>query len=85
MITSKVSRKGLVNIPAKVRESLGIEEGDLLQWTIDTRSRTATIRVVKNPAEKLKAKYSDPRLAYSEVEGEADKAIEAMTHAHNRA
>lgn|GEM_PF-6750912 len=57
MITSKVSRKGLVNIPTKVRESLGIEEGDLLQWTINTRSRTATIRVVKNPAEKLKAKY----------------------------
>ncbi|RLG84619.1 MAG: hypothetical protein DRO18_06950, partial [Thermoprotei archaeon] len=44
MLTSKVSKKGLTNIPAKVRKELGIEEGDVLIWEIDKQHNIAIVK-----------------------------------------
>ncbi len=37
MLTSKVTSKGQVTIPAQVREKLGILAGDLLSYEFDHR------------------------------------------------
>ncbi len=85
MALSKVSRKGLVNIPARVRRLLGIEEGDYLVWDVDVEKKVAIIRVIKHPYKYLKGKYNDPRLAYNVVEEKADKLILGEANATNRA
>jgi len=82
---SRVSRKGLVSIPASVRRRLGIEEGDLLVWELDPGRRAAVVRVVKNPLRGLKGRFNDPRMTYEEVEEEADALLEAELDASNRA
>ena len=84
MITSKVSKKGLVNIPSEVRKRLKIEEGDILVWTINPHDQSVTIKIVKNPAKMLRGKYNDPELAYEKVEETADKLIEVEANANNR-
>ncbi len=85
MPRSKVSRKGLVNIPSEVRRKLGIEEGDIIAWIVDARAKTATIKVLKNPAKKLRGKYNDPQLTYEKVEEIADRLVEVEADASNRA
>ncbi len=77
---SKVSKKGLTNIPIEVRRVLGIEEGDSLEWYVDEKQGIAIVKVVKNPLRVLKGKYSDESLQYDRVEELADKLIEAETH-----
>ncbi len=83
MATSRVSRKGLTNIPAKVRKALGIEEGDVLIWEVDEERGIAIVKVVKNPVKYLKGKYDDPNLTYEKVEELADKLVVGMLHANN--
>lgn len=83
MFTSRVSRKGLTSIPAKVREILGIEEGDVLLWEVDEARHCIIIRVVKNPIKYLRGKYSDPGMVYEVVEEVADKLIVGEVSAGN--
>ncbi|MDK2383871.1 MAG: AbrB/MazE/SpoVT family DNA-binding domain-containing protein, partial [Candidatus Korarchaeota archaeon] len=63
MGVSKVSRKGLTNIPSKVRREAGIEEGDLMVWEVEGRE-VIRVRIVKDPLKHLKGKYDDPDLTY---------------------
>ncbi len=84
MAVSRVSRKGLTNIPVKVRRALRIEEGDMLLWEVEGEE-AARIRVLRNPFKQLAGKYSDPNLTYEKVEGEADRLLERELNAHNRA
>jgi len=75
MELSKVSRKFLTNVPAKVRKALGIEEGDLLAWVVDKERRIVVVRVVKNPYRVLRGKYRDPGLVYEIVEESVDELL----------
>ena len=75
MELSKVSRKFLTNVPAKVRRALDIKEGDLLAWDVDEKRKIVIVRVVKNPYEFLRGKYCDPNIAYEAVEESVDKVI----------
>ncbi len=83
MAVSRVSRKGLTSIPAKVRKALGIEEGDMLVWEVNEKHNVAIVRVIKNPIKHLKGKYSDPNLTYDRVEELADKLVMGELHANN--
>ncbi len=82
--TSKVSKKGLTNIPVSIRREAGIEEGDTIIWHV-REDGVIEVRVVKNPYRLLKGKYKDPNLTYDKVEGIADKILEEGTNANNRA
>ena len=85
MELSKVSKKGLTNIPVKIRRAVGIEEGDLLAWEIKN-SGIITIKIIKNPYKFLKGRHSDPDLTYEEVEEEADSLLmKELSDASNRA
>jgi len=42
---SRVSRKFLVSIPAKVRKALGLEVGDILVWNVE--GDKVIVRVMK--------------------------------------
>ena len=81
---SRVSRKGLTNIPVKVRRALKIEEGDTLLWEIEGKE-LVRVRVLRNPLKQLAGKYADPDLTYDKVEGEADRLLERELNAPNRA
>lgn len=85
MRVSRVSRKGLTSIPAGVRRALGIGEGDVLVWEVDEERGVAVVRVVKNPLRCLRGKYSDPDLVYERVEELADRLIEGVVDARDRA
>jgi bifunctional DNA-binding transcriptional regulator/antitoxin component of YhaV-PrlF toxin-antitoxin module len=75
---SRVSRKSLTTVPARVRRALGIEEGDTLLWEVDEEYGRAVVRVAKNPLRPLRGKYNDPNLSYSRVEGEANRVLVRM-------
>jgi len=75
MELSRVSKKFLINVPARVRRALGIEEGDLLAWDVDEEKRIAIVRVVKNPYRALHGKYRDLRLTYDVVEESVDELL----------
>ena len=75
MPTSKVSKKGLTNIPAKVRRIVGIGEGDILIWKVDKKHKIIMVEVVKEPIKYLKGKYNDPKISYKNVEELADKIV----------
>ncbi|MGC9020346.1 MAG: AbrB/MazE/SpoVT family DNA-binding domain-containing protein [Candidatus Methanodesulfokora sp.] len=75
MELSKVSKKFLTSVPAKVRKALKIEVGDLLAWNINEEEGFAAVRVVKNPYKALCGKYQDPDLVYEAVEETADKLL----------
>ena len=70
---SRVSRKFLVSIPAKVRKALGLEVGDILVW--DVEGDKVIVRVMKKSIKALKGKYYDPSLTYDSVEGKADELL----------
>jgi AbrB family looped-hinge helix DNA binding protein len=78
METSRVSRKGLTTVPARVRRALSIEEGDTLLWEVDEERGWAVVRVAKNPLRILRGKYDDPNLAYEHVEEDADRVIAGL-------
>jgi AbrB family looped-hinge helix DNA binding protein len=80
---SKVSKKGLTTIPAKIKNALGVEEGDYLEWSVI--GDKAVVRVVKNPYKFLKGRHDDPGLTYEAVEGEADNILGREAGAGNRA
>jgi len=71
-VYSKVTRNGQITLPAKVREELGIEEGDLLE-----------ISVVNEKAMLVPKKLIDKSQAYfwtkkwQDAEKEADADIKA--------
>ena len=56
MSTSKISKKGLTTVPREIRESLGLNEGDRLAWSIRSQEGTKTIEIVpiKDPYTFLK-------------------------------
>ena len=83
MAVSRVSKKGLTSIPAKVRRMLGIEEGDVLVWEVDRERSVAIVRVIKNPVKYLKGKYNDSNLTYERVEELADRLVMRELHASN--
>lgn len=70
---SKVSRKFLTSIPAKVRKALGLEVGDILMW--DVEGDKVVVRIMKNPVKALRGKYDDPSLTYDSVEEKADELL----------
>jgi len=80
-VISKVSKKGLTNIPTKVRKALNIEEGDLLIWEVNREQSIAIIRVVKNPLKYLRGKYNDPELTYDKVEEISEFLLMRELHA----
>jgi len=82
-VISKVSKKGLTNIPVKVRKALNIEEGDLLIWKVDKEQSVVIIRVVKNPIKYLRGKYNDPELTYDKVEKISEALLIRELHANN--
>jgi len=75
LLTSKVSKKGLTNIPTKVRKALGIEEGDILVWKVDEKRKIILVEVVKEQTKYLKGKYNDPKISYKSVEELADEIV----------
>ncbi len=83
MAVSRVSKKGLTSIPAKVRKALGIEEGDELVWEVVEERGVAIVKVVKNPLKQLEGKYSDPNLTYEKVEELADRLVVGELRADN--
>jgi AbrB family looped-hinge helix DNA binding protein len=70
---SRVSRKFLTSIPAKVRKALGLEVGDILMW--DVEGDKVVVRIMKNPVKALRGKYDDPSLTYDSVEEKADELL----------
>jgi AbrB family looped-hinge helix DNA binding protein len=70
---SRVSRKFLTSIPAKVRKALGLEVGDILMW--DVEEDKVVVRIMKNPVKALRGKYDDPSLTYDSVEEKADELL----------
>jgi len=70
---SRVSRKFLTSIPAKVRKTLGLEVGDILMW--DVEGDKVVVRIMKNPVKALRGKYDDPSLTYDSVEEKADELL----------
>ncbi|MCD6369456.1 MAG: AbrB/MazE/SpoVT family DNA-binding domain-containing protein [Thermoproteales archaeon] len=85
MELSKVSRKFLTNVPAKVRKALGIEEGDLLAWSVNVEKKIIVVKVIKNPYKALCGKYHDPTMVYDAVEEKVDDVLfEAIRNAGNR-
>ena len=70
---SRVSRKFLVSIPAKVRKALGLEVGDILMW--DVEGDKVIVRVMKKSVKALRGKYNDPSLTYDSVEEKADELL----------
>ncbi|RLF00198.1 MAG: hypothetical protein DRJ57_01265 [Thermoprotei archaeon] len=85
VVTAKVSRKGLVNIPAAIRREFNIEEGDLLLWEPDRERGVIIVRVLKNPLKHLRGKYNDPRISYESAEGLADRLVLGEAGAGDRA
>ncbi len=83
MAVSRVSKKGLTSIPARVRKALGIEEGDELVWEVVEERGVAIVKVVKNPLKQLEGKYSDPNLTYEKVEELADRLVVGELRADN--
>ena len=80
---SKISKKGLTTIPSKVKELLGAEEGDYLEWR--TVGDKVVVGIVKNPYKFLKGRHDDPNLTYDTVENEADDILRREVSAGNRA
>lgn len=79
---SKISKKGLITIPLRIKEKLGAEEGDFLEWEV--KEGYAIVRVIKNPYRLLRGKYKDPELTYEKVEGLADRLLEEEIDANSR-
>lgn len=77
MSTSKISKKGLTTVPKEIRESLELNEGDRLAWSIRSQQGTKTIEIVpiKDPYTFLKGIRSDENLTYDKAEEVADRLI----------
>jgi len=85
MELSKISKKGLTSVPAKIRKAIGIEEGDFLVWELE-RSGEVIVKITKNPYKFLKGRYSNPDLTYEKVEEKADSLLmKELKNASNRA
>ena len=76
---SKISKKGLTTIPLRVKESLGAEEGDYLEWEV--KEGYVIVRLAKNPYKLLKGRHRDPELTYEKVEGIAYELLEREVNA----
>lgn len=87
MKLSKVSKKGLTSLPAKIRRAARIEEGDFLAWEFNEKTGVITVRALKNPYRFLKGRLNDPSLTYEKIEEASDKLLlEALEgNADNRA
>jgi AbrB family looped-hinge helix DNA binding protein len=72
---SRVSKKGLITIPAKIRKRFDIKDGDLISWDIDEENNVIILRVIRDPFKYLEGKYEDPKIVYEKVEETADKLI----------
>jgi len=72
---SRVSKKGLITIPAKIRRKFNIKEGDLISWYLDEKNNVIILHVIKDPVKYLEGKYKDPKLSYERVEETADKLM----------
>jgi len=81
---SRVSKKGLTTVPARVRRVLGVEEGDVLIWKVDEKRNVAIVKAVKNPIRFLKGRYDDPSLTYERIEEIADRLIARESRASDR-
>lgn len=84
MEVSRVSKKGLTTVPARVRRVLGVEEGDVLIWKVDEKRNVAIVKAVKNPIKFLKGRYDDPNLTYERIEEIADRLIVRESRANDR-
>ncbi|MCD6443896.1 AbrB/MazE/SpoVT family DNA-binding domain-containing protein [Candidatus Bathyarchaeota archaeon] len=85
MAVSKVSKKGLTNVPVRVRRALGVEEGDMLLWEVDENLKVVRVKVLKNPIRALVGKYRDVGLTYENVEEKADRLLAGELNASDRA
>lgn len=85
MVVSKVSKKGLTNVPVRVRRALGVEEGDMLLWEVDEGLKVVRVKVLKNPIRALVGKYRDVGLTYENVEEKADRLLAGELNASDRA
>ncbi|RLI25374.1 AbrB family transcriptional regulator [Candidatus Bathyarchaeota archaeon] len=85
MVVSKVSKKGLTNVPVRVRRALGVEEGDMLLWEVDENLKVVRVKVLKNPIRALVGKYRDVGLTYENVEEKADRLLAGELNASDRA
>jgi len=77
MSTSKISKKGLTTVPKEIRESLGLNVGDRLVWSITSQQGTKIIEIVpvKDPYTFLKGIRNDENLTYDKIEEVADRLI----------
>ncbi len=80
---SKISKKGLTTIPAKIKNLLGVEEGDYLSWEV--AGDKVVVSLIKNPYKFLKGRHEDPGLIYEKVEENADRLMMGELNAGNRA
>ena len=80
-----MSKKGLTNVPVRVRRALGVEEGDMLLWEVDENLKVVRVKVLKNPIRALVGKYRDVGLTYENVEEKADRLLAGELNASDRA
>ena len=80
-----MSKKGLTNVPVRVRRALGVEEGDMLLWEVDEGLKVVRVKVLKNPIRALVGKYRDVGLTYENVEEKADRLLAGELNASDRA
>jgi AbrB family looped-hinge helix DNA binding protein len=66
---SKVTRNGQITLPAKVREELGIEEGDLLEITVEDEK---AVLMPKKLIDKSQSYFWTKKWQDAEKEAEAD-------------
>jgi len=74
-IISRVSKKGLITIPAEFRKKFHIQDGDLIIWDIDEENNVILLRIIKDPLKYLEGKYDDSKIVYEAVEETADKLV----------
>lgn len=72
-----MSKKGLTTVPRKIREQLGLEEGDRLLWRVveENGERAALVKALSNPYQTLRGRRRAAELTYERVEELADRLV----------
>lgn len=76
-VIGKVRARGTLTLPAEIREQLGLEEGDQVEFEVDDDHLIVTpVRVVP----RSQAWFWTPEWQNAEREADADRAAGRVTH-----
>ena len=82
MSSAKVTSKGRITIPARVRETLGVEKGDLIEF-VEMQDGVYVVVAAKTPIRRLKGLIPRPySLVSIEDMNAAIAATIATSHSH---